>query len=155
MTAAVRPARAEDLVPLAARLAPLELFVRYGMTAAKLAARWEDALRSTDGLLVAEEEGAPVGICWFLRRGTFSSGAYLRTIAIAPGAHGRGLGLALLRAYEQGAGDPPGGWFLLASDFNTGAHRFYARHGYREVGRLPEFAAPGISEVIFWKPRGP
>ena len=41
--------------------------------------------------------------------------------------------------------------FLLASHFNEAAHRFYARHGYREVGQLPAYVRPDITEHIFWK----
>ena len=82
----------------------------------------------------------------------FALAGYLRTLAVAPGSHGRGTGALLLAAYERGCESPSGGWFLLTSGFNDGAQRFYQRHGYREVGRLPPgFASPGISEVIFWK----
>jgi ribosomal protein S18 acetylase RimI-like enzyme len=102
---------------------------------------------------MATDETGPVGVCWFLTRGTFGTGAYLRTLAIREDRHGSGLGAQLLAAYEAGCGDPPGGYFLLTSDFNEGAQRFYQRYGYRQVGALPDFAAPGVTERVFWKPR--
>ncbi|KFE67615.1 GNAT family N-acetyltransferase [Hyalangium minutum] len=151
----IRPATPADLSALGTALAPLSLFQAYGLTAAALTQRFEAALQRGEGLLLAELEGAPVGVCWFITRGAFGTGAYLRTLAVKEGLQGKGLGVELLRGYEDGSGDPPGGWFLLASDFNTGAHRFYERHGYREVGLLPDFAAKGVTERIYWKPRPP
>lgn len=149
----LRPVAPGDVPALARALALLPLFTAYKLDAPALEARFRGALERGEGLWLAEETGAPVGVCWFLRRGSFGTGAYLRTLAVAPGRHGGGLGARLLEAYERETADAPGGWFLLVSDFNDGAQRFYARHGYQEVGRLPGFAAPGVTERIFWKPR--
>ena len=152
-TPSVRPALERDLELLAGPLAVLPLFTAYGMDAAALQARWMEGLGRGDRLLVAEEAGCLLGLCWFLPRGMFGTAGYLRTIALVPQAHGKGIGPLLLQAFEDGCDRPPGGWFLLTSDFNEGAQRFYRRHGYVEVGRLPPgFAAPGIGEVLFWKP---
>lgn len=149
----LRPATDEDLRALGPKLAPLPLFTAYGLTAEKLTQRWLEGRARSEGLLVAEDE-ALLGICWFLRRGVFGIGGYLRTIALVPEAQGRGVGKLLLEAFEAGCESPSGGWFLLTSDFNEAAQRFYRREGYVEVGRMPPgFAAPGIGEVIFWKPR--
>ena len=41
--------------------------------------------------------------------------------------------------------------FLLTSDFNHGAQRFYERRGYQRAGALPAFARPGIVELLYWK----
>jgi len=149
----VRPATPADFQALAPKLAQLPLFTAYGMDAAKLAARWTEGQARGDGLLVAEAEGPLLGICWYLRRGVFGTAGYLRTIALVPEAHGRGVGPLLLEAYEKGCENPSGGWFLLTSDFNEGAQRFYKRHGYSEIGRLPGFAVPHVTELIFWKPK--
>jgi len=152
MSAVIRPAALEDLPALASALAPLPLFQAYRLDAAALEARFRGALERGEGLLLATES-APVGVCWFLTRGTFGTGAYLRTLAIREQRQGSGLGARLLAAYESGCGAPPGGYFLLTSDFNTAAQRFYQRHGYRQVGALPDFATPGVAERVFWKPR--
>jgi GNAT superfamily N-acetyltransferase len=147
----IRAASQADFAELGRRLAPLPLFAAYGLDAALLAQRWTVGMKRGDGLLVAEIDGVLSGMCWFLRGGTFATGAYLRTLAVAPGEQNRGTGAALLEAFEADCGKPPGGWFLLASDFNEGAHRFYQRHGYVEVGRLPGFAKEGVIERVFWK----
>jgi GNAT superfamily N-acetyltransferase len=147
----IRPPVDADFPELGRKLAPLPLFQAYALGAEQLAQRWAQGWRQGDGLLVAGAEGAPAGLCWFLKQGTFGTGAYLRTLAVAPGEQSRGTGAALLKAFEDACARPSGGWFLLASAFNDGAHRFYARHGYVEVGRLSDFAKAGVEERIFWK----
>jgi len=149
----IRPARAEDFPALSRELEALPLFRRYGTTAAQFEASWLKALSDGEGLWVGERAGEAVGLCWFLQRGAFGRGAYLRTLALAASAHGGGLGQALLAAYERETAASPGGWFLLVSDFNGGAQRFYARHGYQQVGRLDGFVVPDVAELLFWKPR--
>lgn len=151
-TLEIRKATAAELDALAPLLAPLPLFTAYNLTAEKLAARWRSGLEKGDGLEIAFDGSQPMGMCWYLPRGVFGTGGYLRTLAVVPTAHSKGIGAQLLRAFEEGCNRPSGGWFLLTSDFNEGAQRFYQRHGYTEVGRMPPgFAAPGIGEVIFWK----
>ena len=148
----VRPASKNDLTRLARKLAELPLFSAYGLDADTLAKRWIEGRVRGDGMLVGEIDGELVGLCWFHPTGTFGTGAYLRTLAIASGHQGQGVGAELLAAFEEATGTATGGRFLLASDFNDGAHRFYQRHGYVEVGRIPSFAWAGITERIFWKP---
>lgn len=153
MPLSVRPATAADAAPLGRALESLELFTAYKLDARKLEERFLSALQRHEGLVAAELDGELVGVCWFIARGAFGTGAYLRTLAVKNGLQGKGIGKALLDAYEAGSGAPPGGFFLLASDFNEGAHRFYGRYGYKEIGKLPDFAARGVTERVFWKPR--
>lgn len=91
------------------------------------------------------------GLARFCSRGQFGNGGYLRLLALRPGCEGRGIGTLLLRAVEDEVRQHSSALFLLTSDFNTGAQRFYARHGYVQAGTLPDFARPGITENIFWK----
>ena len=156
----VRAAQASDLAQLAAPLAAQPLLQAYGATAAGLLQRWAAAQAAGESLQVVlgAEPDVPLGLSWWLPRGTFALGAYLRYLAVLEGATGQGLGLALLHAYERGAAGPAGeapvgGWFLLCSDFNARAQAFYRRQGYTQVGSLPDFVRPGIAEQIFWKPR--
>lgn len=41
--------------------------------------------------------------------------------------------------------------FLLTTEWNSGAQRFYERHGYALVGRLPDYVRPGFCELLYWK----
>jgi ribosomal protein S18 acetylase RimI-like enzyme len=96
-------------------------------------------------------DGAPRGFAWYLPSGTFAAGGYLRLIALAPGGERHGLGGALLDAVERDVAAHARHLFLLVSDWNDGARRFYARRGYAEVGRLPAFVLPDTDEIICCK----
>lgn len=166
----------DDIAQLAAAVVTQPLLQRYGVSAAGLCRELQrlvdpgrdpvDSLRGApDSLLLAHAVepalsaalagAAPTGELWGLARfslhGQFGSGGYLRLLALRPGCEGRGIGALLLRAVEEEVRLHSSMLFLLASDFNTGAHRFYTRHGYTAAGTLPDFARPGITENIFWK----
>lgn len=83
--------------------------------------------------------------------GHFGRGGYLRLIALRPGHSGRGVGARLLTAVEQAVLARHSDLFLLTSDFNHGAQRFYERAGYVRVGALPDFVSAGITELLYWK----
>ncbi len=147
----VRPLAAADVPALARALAGLELLARYGRGAAALEADLGAALARGDGLLLAEEDGRPLGLCWFLRAGTLGMGGYLKLLAVADGARGSGLGARLLADFEAEVARSSRHAFLLVSDFNQAAQRFYARHGWARVGAVPGLVLPDVAEVIWWK----
>lgn len=158
----IRPLVAAEIAALAARLADLPLMQRYQRTAEALGRDLAAALARGDGLLVhdgapAPTDGAPGpadgpdGLVWFLSHGTLGMGGYLRLLAVAPGGEGRGTGAALLAAFEEAVARWSGHAFLLVSDFNAGAQRFYARHGYTQVGRLPGLVLADVDELLYWR----
>ncbi len=147
----VRPLDPAEVPALAAALAALPLMVRYRRDAGALARALEAARVRGEGLLIAEEGGAPRGLAWFLPSGTLALGGYLRLIAVLPGAEGKGTGVALLRAFEAETARLSAHAFLLVSDFNEGAIRFYEREGYARVGAMPGLVLPEVAEVLYWK----
>ena len=148
----VRPLAPGDVPALCARVVTLPLLVRYRHTAASLAVDLQAGVARGESVLVAEDDdGHPCGLAWFLPRGTFGLGGYLRLIAVAPDAHRRGVGGALLQAFEAAVGMQARHAFLLVSDFNRDAQRFYARHGYVEAGALPQLVLADVDERIYWK----
>jgi len=150
----VRPLEAAEVPALAATLAQLPLLLRYGRDAARLESDLRAALGRGEGLLVAPGPSGPAGLCWYLPGGTLAMGGYLKLIAVAAGAHGAGLGAALLQAFESEVARGSRHAFLLVSDFNEGAQRFYERHGYARVGALPGLVLPGVAELLYWKRLG-
>jgi len=150
----VRPLAAEDVPSLARGLAALPLMERYRRSEGLIAADLRAALARGDGLLVAEEDGAVRGLAWFLASGTLAMGGYLRLIAVLPGAQGGGIGAALLAAFEAAVARASAHAFLLVSDFNVGAQRFYERHGYARAGALPGLVLPDVAELLYWKRLG-
>jgi GNAT superfamily N-acetyltransferase len=147
----IRQLSREEIPTLAAALAALPLMVRYRRDAAALARALEEALVRGDGLLVAEEGGGVLGLAWFHPAGTLALGGYLRLIAVVAGGAGKGTGVALLRAFEAETARRSAHAFLLVSDFNDGAIRFYEREGYARVGPMPGLVLPDVAEVLYWK----
>jgi GNAT superfamily N-acetyltransferase len=141
-------------VPLLATWIPnVPLWRRYGLTAQAAAGQLNDALERDDLLVVADSEAGAIccGFAWCMPRGAFGRSAYLRWIGVRDDQTGTGLGTALLRHVEQAAADFAPDMILLVSDFNHDAQRFYERAGYRQVGALPGYVLPDVTELIFWK----
>ena len=140
-----------DVEPLAAGLAALPLLRRYGRGADRIAADLRAARARGEGLLVSAGPGGPGGLAWFLPAGTLALGGYLRLLAVAPGAQGSGAGAALLAAFEEEVARSSRHAFLLVSDFNAEAQRFYERRGWTRVGALPGLVLPDVAELLYWK----
>lgn len=100
----------------------------------------QGTLRLLERALVEGEPYAldpPLALAWYRPKGGFDRG-YLRLLAVAETARGRGLGSLLMDFLEA-----RGLEFVLAERANAQALRFYARRGFQEVGRLPGFVRPG------------
>lgn len=155
MGISIRPMAAADAAPCALIACASEIGERYGFEPESLAATLRSALEGGGELFVAEAGGIIAGFAWIDPRGAFSSAPYLRLIAVDASLRGSGVGAALLAEFESRTASVGRDFCLLVSDFNLGAQAFYERHGYRKVGALPDFARPGITEVIMAKrPRG-
>lgn len=101
----------------------------------------------------ALEEGEVYGageplkaLAWYCPKGGFGQG-YLRLLAVAEGAQGKGLGSALVRFLL-----PRGLRFVLTEKENARALAFYGRFGFQVAGELPGFVRPEKTEVILWRP---
>jgi GNAT superfamily N-acetyltransferase len=82
--------------------------------------------------------------------GTFD----LYWVAVHPSVHGSGVGGALDRHAEQLIRSL-GGRLVIAETSSgpqyDGTRRFYLRHGYTEVARIPEYYRPGDGLVVYGK----
>ena len=90
-----------------------------------------------------------------LLRPKFLFGDYLELLAIKPTLTGQGLGRLLLTHVESLAFARGKNLFACVSDFNTGARRFYRRHGFVEVGPLADLLVSGSAEILLRKTTGP
>jgi mycothiol synthase len=90
------------------------------------------------GVFLAWEEGRPVGLCWMkLHLDRFGE---IYSIAVRPGAGGRGLGRALAVRGLRHASDRGAGRGLLYADAaNRRAVEIYRGLGFTEAGRSLEF----------------
>jgi GNAT superfamily N-acetyltransferase len=79
----------------------------------------------------------------------------LKRVMVAPGSQGRGYGAALLRAAEQLGREMGLAALQVTVRAGAGTEKFYARHGFAEVGRVPAAirVAPGDDrdEFLMWR----
>jgi ribosomal protein S18 acetylase RimI-like enzyme len=148
----IRQIREDDILLCAQLASSLPLGKTYGFTVEDWIRKLKQARNEEGNLLfVAEEEDRLAGFAWVHTHGAFLAAPYLRFIAVDPSFQGRGVGTLLLKEFEERTRPLGKDWFLLVSDFNTGAQLFYEKHGYQRVGALPGFAKEGITEVIMVK----
>ena len=160
----VQRLRSDDVESCARIVAGDPLWQRYGVTLprarrvlrrALAQAAGSAAARAAGEIAVARAGGRPVGFVWFRREGTFHHSGYLRWIAVAPDARGRGVGERLMRYVETRVFRTGPNVFLLVSDFNRVAQAFYRQLGYTEVGALPDYIVRGITERLYRKTQAP
>ncbi len=144
-----------DIPALAALMAGDPLWQRYGVTEESAARRLRDGLAQGATIAVAEVEGQPAGFVWYIERGAFGRSSYIMLIGVQPDRRGGGIGEALMAHAEAAMFARVADVFLLVSDFNLAAQRFYGRLGYVQVGALPDYVTPGVTELIYRKRRSP
>lgn len=155
----VRPMQSADTGICARWMADTPLWQRYGVTQTSAQRRFEIALEHQATIAVAEGEEPELGkkqllgFVWYSLRGAFERSGYIPLIGVAPAEYGQGVGKALMDYAESHVFQQVSELFLLVSDFNAPAQRFYQRRGYIQVGTLPDYILPGISELIYLKRR--
>lgn len=142
-----------DVSAVAAIMARNTLWQQYGVTMASATRRLQRGLESGATIAVAEVEGRITGFVWYVAEGAFQRSGYIMLFGVALDAHGQGIGSALLAYAEATLFATSPSILLLVSDFNHAAQRFYQRHGYVQVGALPDYVKPGVSELIYYKRR--
>lgn len=150
----IRPMQPADIPAVVEWMLATPLWQRYRLTETATHAGFERALAEGDLLLVADADepgGRACGLAWCLRRGMFGRSAYLRILGVRREFAGRGVGAGLLDRAESVLSEATDALFLLVSDFNMDAQRFYERQGYVRVGALPAYVLPDVTELLYWK----
>lgn len=141
----------DDIAACAQIMASTPLWIRYGVTLTSAKRRLHMALATNAALFVAEMAEEIVGFVWCVEKGAFARSGYIPLIGVRPEATSQGIGEALLAQAEAFLRSSSPDVFLTVSDFNVKAQRFYQRHGYQQVGALPDYVIEGVTELIFWK----
>jgi len=102
---------------------------------------------------VVDQNGRVAGIA--VVRQKFLLGDYLELLGVADWAKGKGLGRKLLGHIEPIVFGRSKNLFACVSDFNAQARAFYKKHGYQEIGPMPNFLIPGSAEMLLRKTAGP
>lgn len=140
-----------DIPDIARWVAATPLWQRYDVTEVSFAKRLHDGLAEGATIYVAERNAQAVGFLWLVERGVFNRSGYIQLIGVHPDARGVGVGRMLIQFAEEKIFAQGRDVFLLVSDFNTDAQRFYQRLGYRQVGKLDDYVVQGVSELIYYK----
>ena len=145
----------ETHIPTCARIiAETELWrAHYGITYPTAEALLREGQKEGNRSYVALEGSAVVGFVWFSLRAAFHRSGYIRLIAVKDDHRGQGIGTALLREAETLIFAHSDHVFLLVSDFNHAAQAVYRRLGYMQVGAIPDYVIPGITELVLCKRR--
>ncbi len=79
-------------------------------------------------------------------------GPYIQFLGIVPGAQGEGAGSHVLdKLVEDARASGDRNLWVAASAFNTGALRFYERHGFVRAAELDSLVQEGIDEILLRK----
>jgi ribosomal protein S18 acetylase RimI-like enzyme len=81
--------------------------------------------------------------------------SYIQTLCVAPGNRASGIGRLLMAHAEMRIFRDTPNVFLMVSDFNAAARRFYERLGYLTIGEVPELLVAGRSEILMRKTSRP
>src|SRR5258708_21886801 len=142
----------EDIAACAEIVVATPLWQRYGVPKQSAPELFEIGLHNQAILYVADAgSGKILGFVWVVMRGAFDLSGYIRWIGVTEQYQGGGIGRQLLAAAENYVRQTAHDVFLLCSDFNVDAQRFYLRQGYIHVGSLPDYVLPGVAELIFRK----
>jgi ribosomal protein S18 acetylase RimI-like enzyme len=149
----IRPLKVTELDPIYDWIEMNPLFKKYGTNRKSLSPVLTRETTDPGAVVIGafSAEGTLTGFAWFVKKGAFGRSGYLRLIAVDPAAKTNGVGRALLEHLEA-AHLHPNGIFLLATDVNIDAHSFYSKIGYKKIGEIPDYVAPGLNEFIFHKP---
>jgi GNAT superfamily N-acetyltransferase len=149
--AQIRLMTRDDFALLAAWMVEVPLFIQYRLTPEKAIANFQEAMDRGDWLLTADAEIPACGFAWVMPKGVFGRSPYMRLIGVNPEVQRWGIGASLLNAAEKLAENVSNDMFLLVSDFNTDARRFYRKHGYTQIGAVESYVIPSVTELIFRK----
>ena len=94
-----------------------------------------------------------IGFMGIINNGCFHKFTYLVTLAVKKNYRKKGIGEALVSKFETIGFKRADRVFILVSDFNKIAQKFYRKLGYKKVGNIPDLFKAGISENLLVKYR--
>jgi ribosomal protein S18 acetylase RimI-like enzyme len=141
-----------DVALCAALISGSSPWTQYGTTYDVAVERLSAGMqRDTTTLIAVDDRNTLLGFVWIINRGMFDFSGYIRWIVVDSNQRGNRIGQMLIEAAETHVRQSAREIFLLCSDFNVDARRFYERNGYMQVGALPDLVLPGVVEILYRK----
>lgn len=147
----IRPMRAEDRDAVVAFLGESDPWKRLGYTGSDWARIFAPLPQGRETLVAVIQERVG-GVA--LIREKFLLGDYLELLGVAEWARQSGVGATLLSSVERTVFARTKNLFACVSDFNAPARAFYQKHGFQEIGPMPDFLIPGSTELLLRKTVG-
>lgn len=146
----VEPVDRDAIASLAAHVAAMDPWRQYPSYSAVQITRYLESIVPGAPRLLIRSEPDVIGAVGL--KLDWLRGHYLQFLAVLPAYQGCGIGAATLawldgKAKEHGARN----LFVLSSEFNNRAIRFYERHGFRRIASLPDLVTDGITEIMLRK----
>ena len=148
----IRAMKPEDRASVIALLQNSEPWTRLGYQAGDWDVYFTPTPQGRDSY-VAVLDGTVAGIA--VVRQKFLLGDYLELFGVAEWTRRKGLGKRLLEHIESVVFARAKNLFACVSDFNTQGRAFYKKHGYQEIGPLPNLLIPGSAEILLRRTMGP
>jgi ribosomal protein S18 acetylase RimI-like enzyme len=123
----------------------------YFPSAEKAQAFLKEGVTKGEIFVAVDKHDNCLGYIWFTVDGTFYKFPYVLNIAIKKDVRRRGVGKKLLVFFENEGFKKASRLFLLVSDFNIEAKKFYQEMGYQEVGLIPDLIKEGVGEYLMMK----
>ena len=146
----IRPMCAADIASIASWVVKAPLWQRYGFSIEGITSQFQKALAEQALIYVTEHEVVS-GFAWYIPQGAFARSPYLKLIGVHPQYRNMEIGKQLLSHVEADCKRFSKQLFLLVSDFNIAAQRFYQRQGYQHIGTIPAYVLPDVAELIYYK----
>lgn len=124
---------------------------KYGYKDEKIKNMMIDLIEKEENIYTAIVDEDVVGLVWYDLKGAFSISPYLRLIIVDKKSKGMKVGTSLIDFYEEQCRKTNKQYFLLVSDFNVEAIKFYEKRGYEKIGLIPSFVKKEINEIIMIK----
>lgn len=141
-----------DIPKVAQILSSSEAWMCYGTTynIAK-----QNIETMADDSYVGFIDDSVVGFITLRVDGIGNFGAYIRMLAVAEPYRGKGIGRMLIDYISNLAFQKTQNLFLICSEQNIMAQRFYEKVGFVQVGALSDLVIKGQNEILYRKTIGP
>lgn len=128
-----------------------ELGKRYFQSEGRARKSLEEGINKGEIYIAIDNNNSCKGFIWIILNGAFHSFPYIHMISVKSESRGQGIGKILLNFAEGFCCENYPKLFLLVSDFNWDAKRFYEIMGYCEVCDIPNLYRYGITECLMMK----
>jgi ribosomal protein S18 acetylase RimI-like enzyme len=113
----------------------------------------EEMISKKQVYIAINENDKCIGFMGVINNGCFFQFSYLATLAVKKRYRNKGVGEKLVKKFETIGFKKADRVFILVSDFNKQAQKFYRKLGYKKVGNIPDLFKNGISENLLVKYR--